>query len=663
MYINFKPTSPFYTLSICIFFFFVKILTTSTVVGQEVLVPAGSVWKYLDDGSDQGTSWREIGFDDHSWSEGHAQLGYGDGDEATHVSYGPNPSNKYVTTYFRHSFEVSESSQYVGLMLRLLRDDGAVVYLNGVEIVRSNMHAGTVRYYTLAASAVAGDNEDTFYKSFIDPGYLIDGMNVLAVEIHQVSVSSTDISFDLEFTTTTQLPGLTRKAPYLIYTGKSTEMQILWQLNSTASCTLEWGTDTLYSIGSEQTSEYRDDHQHTYTITDLTPSMKYYYRVITETEIHKASFMTAPDVNAREMKFIAYGDSRSYPSSHDQIAAAIVATYSDDENFQSLIISTGDIVYDGDYEDDWDNQFFDPSYSHVQTILSSIPYQACMGNHEGSGELFKKYFPYPFVGDRYWSFDYGIAHFVVIDQYTSYRPGSPQLTWIENDLASTTQPCIFFILHEPGWSSGGGHENNVSVQNYIQPLCEKYQVLIVFAGHNHYYARAEVNGVQHVTTGGGGAPLHDPDPGCQNVVTATKEHHFCKVEIEGDLLTLTAVTPDGKVIDTFVTELSNTMISVEEASHVDISPNCTLHKNYPNPFNRTTTISISLKEPNYIELKLFNVKGKKIRTLIKGKFEAGDHYFIWNGKNDVGQNVSSGLYINRLQAGDKIQSKKMLLIN
>ena len=218
-------------------------------------------------------------------------------------------------------------------------------------------------------------------------------------------------------------------------------------------------------------------------------------------------------------------------------------------------------------------------------------------------------------------------------------------------------------MHEPGWSSGGGHENNVSVQNYIQPLCEEYQVLIVFAGHNHYYARAEVNGVQHVTTGGGGAPLHDPDPGCQNVVTATKEHHFCKVEIEGDLLTLTAITPGGKVIDEFVTELSNTMISAEEASHVHIYPNCTLHKNYPNPFNRTTTISISLKEPNYIELNIFNVKGKKIRTLIKGKFEAGDHYFIWNGKNDVDQNVSSGLYMNRLIAGDKIQSKKMLLIN
>lgn len=66
---------------------------------------------------------------------------------------------------------------------------------------------------------------------------------------------------------------------------------------------------------------------------------------------------------------------------------------------------------------------------------------------------------------------------------------------------------------------------------------------------------------------------------------------------------------------------------------------------------------------NLFNLIIFNIKGKKIKTLVKGKFEAGDHYFIWNGKNDVEQNASSGLYINRLQAGDKIQSKKMLFIN
>lgn len=184
-------------------------------------------------------------------------------------------------------------------------------------------------------------------------------------------------------------------------------------------------------------------------------------------------------------------------------------------------------------------------------MLAHLPYQSCMGNHEKSGLLFQKYFSYPFVNGRYWSFDYGPAHFVVVDQYTNYQAGSTQLNWIENDLASTQKPWKFVILHEPGWSAGG-HSNNTNVKTYIQPLCEKYNVAIVFAGHNHYYARAIVNGIQHITTGGGGAPLYDPDPTYPYVITTTMVRHFCKVEIIDDLLICSVIKEDGGEIDHFV---------------------------------------------------------------------------------------------------------------
>ena len=71
------------------------------------LVPAGSTWRYLDNGSNQGTAWRASGFADGGWAQGAAQLGYGDGDEATVVSYGPNAAAKYRTTYFRRQFTVN----------------------------------------------------------------------------------------------------------------------------------------------------------------------------------------------------------------------------------------------------------------------------------------------------------------------------------------------------------------------------------------------------------------------------------------------------------------------------------------------------------------------------------------------------------------------------
>ena len=101
----------------------------------DLLIPTNSVWKYLDNGSDQGTAWRELGFNDSSWSSGRAELGYGDGDEATTLSFGGSGSssnnNKHITYYFRHSFTVPNPSAYVLLRMLLKRDDGAVVYLNG----------------------------------------------------------------------------------------------------------------------------------------------------------------------------------------------------------------------------------------------------------------------------------------------------------------------------------------------------------------------------------------------------------------------------------------------------------------------------------------------------------------------------------------------------
>src|SRR5258708_37205126 len=79
---------------------------------QTILVSYGSNLKYLDNGFNQGTTWRAASFNDASWANGNAQLGYGDGDEATIVKYGTNASSKYVTTYFRKTISITNKSQY-----------------------------------------------------------------------------------------------------------------------------------------------------------------------------------------------------------------------------------------------------------------------------------------------------------------------------------------------------------------------------------------------------------------------------------------------------------------------------------------------------------------------------------------------------------------------
>jgi hypothetical protein len=348
------------------------------------------------------------------------------------------------------------------------------------------------------------------------------------------------------------LPDLIRKEPYLIWPGDVSRMQVLWQLTSTGQSTIAWGADTTYTLGWAQTSEYDSDHQHTFTIPNLIPGRKYYYRVAAQGPPYKGSFVAAPPADQADLNFTAYGDTRSYPAVHDQVAGAIIATYTADPSYQTLAIVVGDLVDNGDSEIDWTNEFFSPAYRNIRTLTATLPYQACMGNHEGSGALFVKYFPDPFVGGRYWSFDYGPAHFTMIDQYSSYGPGSAQLRWIDSDLAASTKKWKFIVLHEPGWSASGGHENNPQVQTEIQPLCLQHGVSIVFGGHNHFYARTEVNGIEHLTLGGGGAPLYTPAPNSPYLVASAKAYHYCRIAIKGEELTCQVLTPEGVSLDSFV---------------------------------------------------------------------------------------------------------------
>ena len=171
--------------------------TVSIVVqaGPVSLVATGSVWKYLDTGIDQGTAWVSPLFDDSAWASGPAELGFGDQDEATVLNRMPD-GNPLITAYFRQTFQVSDASAIPGLLLRLWRDDGAVIYLNGVEAFRNNMPAGAVNYATLAF--LANDDGNVPVTGRINRSLLVNGANVIAAEVHQNAAFSSDISFDLE---------------------------------------------------------------------------------------------------------------------------------------------------------------------------------------------------------------------------------------------------------------------------------------------------------------------------------------------------------------------------------------------------------------------------------------------------------------------------------
>src|SRR5206468_3985631 len=129
------------------------------------------------------------------WASGPGQLGYGDGDEATVMSFGPDPTSKFITTYFRRAFDVADASAVSNLVAYVLRDDGVAVYLNGVEVFRNNLPAGPISSSTLASGVVADEN--AYVVASISAAALVTGRNVIAAEVHQANVTSSDPGFDL----------------------------------------------------------------------------------------------------------------------------------------------------------------------------------------------------------------------------------------------------------------------------------------------------------------------------------------------------------------------------------------------------------------------------------------------------------------------------------
>ena len=184
------------------------------------ILPLGTTWKFLADGSDQGasdvvaghpaygvTNWKHPEFADTTWPSGQAELGYGD-NPMTDVGFvdvdaEKDGDQKNATTYYRTQFDVGSADLAAlgSLFLEIRRDDSALIYINGVEVSRMNAGDGVLSFdsYTgeLGHGATAGGEETTFFVCDLSPAVLRVGSNTIAVEIHQTSETSTDTRFDL----------------------------------------------------------------------------------------------------------------------------------------------------------------------------------------------------------------------------------------------------------------------------------------------------------------------------------------------------------------------------------------------------------------------------------------------------------------------------------
>jgi len=463
------------------------------------LIPRGAQWRYLDNGFQSG--WRYPEFDDSTWATGLAPLGYGDGDEATVTSYGSNPGNKRITTYFRHQFEVS-SMPALQLTLRVQRDDGVIAYLNGVEVYRNNIGRGKIGANTLATSAVHGADEAALQTAVINPQKLVFGTNTLAVEVHLSGRASPDLSFDLQLTDSPVIRG-----PYL-QQSSDTGITVRWRTRTDSDAVLRYGKnrDNLNRIASDS----RRTTEHAIKLNGLEPDTRYYYSIGSSEGSYSTGkysyFDTHPEVgSAVPTRIWVLGDSGTADSNAASVRSAFTrfnrGTHSD------VWLMLGDNAYDSGTDEEYQAAVFD---LYPNLLRNSVLWPT-LGNHDAqvadsdsqTGSYYD-IFTLPANAESggvasgteaYYSFDYGNIHFISLDSHDTNRSANGAMArWLKDDLAANTQEWIIAYWHHPPYSKGSHDsdtDNRLSqMRSNFLPILESHGVDLVLAGHSHSYERS-----------------------------------------------------------------------------------------------------------------------------------------------------------------------------
>lgn len=318
-----------------------------------------------------------------------------------------------------------------------------------------------------------------------------------------------------------------------------------------------------------------DVYQHEARLTGLSPSSRYTYDVLmasVDATAGQHTFTTSPPVGTSTVRFVAFGDSGVGSAAQRQVAARLAT-----ESFD-LAIHTGDVAYGstvgigaGDYST-FDAWVFDI----YRAWLPSKPFFPSIGNHDDefdSARAYRDVFvlprhgassAYPDHAERYYSYDYGPVHFVVLDTELAFQDPArraEQIAWLERDLASTSQPWRVAYFHRPPFSAGYQHGSELDVRDAFVPIFERHGVQLVISGHEHGYQRsvpirqyvANARPILYVVTGGGGAPLHPLGSESWTAVAA-EVHHYVRLSVSGCSLTGEAVRAEGAVFDRFTVD-------------------------------------------------------------------------------------------------------------
>ncbi len=284
------------------------------------------------------------------------------------------------------------------------------------------------------------------------------------------------------------------------------------------------------------------------SLTGLKAGQTVYYEIPGSAPVaDRTGHFKAPPAGRAKFDFVVFGDTRTRHDLHRRIVQAIVAT---DPEF---VVHTGDLVADGFDTAQW------PRFFEIEReLLRKTVYYPVLGNHERNNARFYEFFD---VQRPYYSFNWGSAHFAVLDSDLanwSVSPGererfwAEQLAWLEEDLRKAAKADFrFLVMHHPPMTAYQKEDHMSKETPGLIPVCEKYKVTAVFAGHDHNYQRHLKNGVHYIVTGGGGAPLAPVDQPISGITQKVeKVEHFVSVHVEGNRARMEAIALDGRKIDT-----------------------------------------------------------------------------------------------------------------
>ena len=558
-----------------------------------VLIDFDANWRYHDKDEDLGTAWVRPDFDDSGWSEGPALLGY---DTADRRGRWPEPGLQtelqpnLITYYFRTTFDYEGPTQGVSLNLQHIIDDGAVFYLNGVELGRTElMPEGDIAHNTRTTTWTNPSIEDAEFE--LDPSLLRRGRNVLAVSVHNQSPNSSDICLGAKLTVTedTALP----PALYLS-----------WQRDPTSTMTIQWHLDehdhsTRLVYAPAGSDDYReanvDTHPmvfsgrpiYTAELTGLRPGSDYKFRILREQRGASSPtlrFRTMPaTADERPIRIAVGGD---VLHRYEWMARTNREAARMDPDF---IVWGGDLAYADGREDRIDRWYTFFRAMNETLILDDgrvIPVVMGIGNHE-------------IVGHFYWGADRGRDTYEDTDEYREsiapyyYNmfafPGHPgygvldfgdymsiilldtdhsgpvegtQTDWLAETIAQRDGvPHIIPVYHYPAFPSVRDFFGAVPtrIREHWIPHFERHGVRIAFENHDHAYKRTvpikaereHADGIVYIGDGAWGVSTREVHVAAETpyLAKSISERHFILLTIKGETQDLKVFSEHGNIID------------------------------------------------------------------------------------------------------------------